>query len=399
MKRAAQGRYLKVAAAGESFRAFVPAPLPPRPAVEWTPALRTRFDTALVALGRLDAVTGLLPDAALILYCFVRKEAVLSSMIEGTQSSLADLLLFEMDEQPGVPVEDAREVSRCVAALEHGLARLRADFPLSLRLVREVHEVLTAHGHGAHATPGEFRRSQVWIGGTRPGNAAFVPPPPSELDECLKHFERFLNDEPEASSPLVKTALAHVQFETIHPFLDGNGRVGRLLIALQLARDKLLSQPLLYISLHFKRHRATYYELLNRVRDSGDWEAWLEFFADAVEESAAQALASAKRMLEIVAADARNIEALGRAAGSALAVHRALQRQPIATSASLVKTTGRSAATVNKSLAKLESIGIVSELTNRQRGRVFSYTRYIDVLNEGMERPPTTGAAPAPAAR
>jgi Fic family protein len=224
MKRSLQGRYLKVATAGEVFKAFVPAPLPPRPGIDWTPALRGRFDLALQALGRLDAVTDLLPNAALVLYSFVRKEAVLSSMIEGTQSSLADLMLLEIDEQPGVPVEDAREVGRYVAALEHGLTRLRSGFALSLRLVREVHKVLIGRGRGAKLTPGEFRRSQVWIGGTRPGNAMFVPPPAGEVDECLKHFERFLHDHPEPTSPLVKAALAHVQFETIHPFLDGNGR-------------------------------------------------------------------------------------------------------------------------------------------------------------------------------
>jgi len=265
MKRSLQGRYLKVAAAGEAFRAFVPTPLPPKPPVDWHPDLRARFDAALLELGRLDAVRDLLPNAHLVLYSFVRKEAVLSSMIEGTQSSLADLMLFEIDEQPGVPVEDAREVSRYVAALEHGLARLREGFPLSLRLLREVHKVLMGRGRGAKLSPGEFRRSQVWIRGTRPGNAAFVPPPPNELDECLKQFERFLHNQPESTPPLLKAALAHVQFETIHPFLDGNGRVGRLLIALQLAADGLLREPLLYLSLHFKEHRETYYELLNEI--------------------------------------------------------------------------------------------------------------------------------------
>lgn len=387
MKRALQGRYVKVATAGESFKAFVPAPLPPRPVIDWTPALRMRFDAALLALGRLDAVTDLLPNAALLLYSFVRKEAVLSSMIEGTQSSLADLLLFELDEQPGVPAEDAREVSRYVAALEHGLARLRGGFPLSLRLIREVHEVLLGTGRGSRHTPGAFRRSQVWIGGTRPGNAVFVPPPANELADCLKQLERFLNDQPEATSPLVKAALAHVQFETIHPFLDGNGRVGRLLIALQLAADGLLREPLLYLSLHFKEHRQTYYELLNRVRLGGDWETWLEFFADAVLASATQAASSAKRLLEIATVDARHIEGLGRATASALEIHRALQRQPIATTASLVAATGLTPATVNKSLAHLGRLNIVSELTSKQRGRVFSYTRYAGILNEGMALP------------
>ena len=387
MKRQLQGRYLKVASAGEAFKAFVPSPLPPRPPLDWNPALRTRFDAALLALGRLDAVTDLLPNAQLLLYSFVRKEAVLSSMIEGAQSSLADLMLFEIDEQPGVPIEDAREVSRYVAALEHGLVRLRGGFPLSLRLLREVHKVLIGGGRGARLTPGEFRRSQVWIGGTRPGNAVFVPPPVNELDECLKHFERFLHDQPEQTSPLVKAALAHVQFETIHPFLDGNGRVGRLLIALQLAADGLLREPLLYVSLHFKEHRQTYYELLNAVRISGDWETWMEFFADAVLSSATQAADSAKRLLALASADGRRIEGLGRAAASALAIHHVLQRQPIATAMSLSAATGLTPATVNKSLAHLERIGVVAELTRKQRGRVFSYARYAEILNERMELP------------
>lgn len=387
MKRPLQGRYVKVATAGEAFKAFVPTPLPPRPPIDWTPALRARFDAALLALGRLDALTDLLPNAALLLYAFVRKEAVLSSMIEGTQSSLADLMLFEIHEQPGVPVEDAREVSRYVKALEHGITRLRGGFPLSLRLLREVHEVLLGRGRGSHATPGEFRHSQVWIGGTRPGNAVFVPPPANELAECLKHFERFLHDQPEATSSLVKAALAHVQFETIHPFLDGNGRVGRLLIALQLAHDGLLREPLLYVSLHFKEHRQTYYELLNRVRLSGEWETWLEFFADAVLAAATQAATSATRLLALASADSRRIEGLGRAAASALAIHRALQRQPIATAASLTSVTGLAPATVNKSLAHLEALGVVAELTRKQRGRIFSYARYIDILNEGMALP------------
>ncbi|HRH89849.1 MAG TPA: Fic/DOC family N-terminal domain-containing protein, partial [Rubrivivax sp.] len=245
MRRTPPGTYVEVAAAGERFRAFVPAALPPEPPVQWSSALRRRFDDALVALGRLDALSAHLPNASLLLYSFVRKEAVLSSQIEGTQSSLADLLLYEIDEQPGVPVEDAREVSRCVAALEHGLASLRGGLPLSMRLLRGMHEVLMAHPGGRGKTPGELRRSQVWIGGTRPGNAAFVPPPANTLAECLKPFERFLNDEPEPTPPLIKAALAHVQFETIHPFLDGNGRLGRLLIVLQLVADGVLREPML----------------------------------------------------------------------------------------------------------------------------------------------------------
>lgn len=387
MKRKLQGRYVTTSTAGEAVRAFVPAPLPPRPPLDWTTTLRSRFDAALLAVGRLDAVSDLLPDASLLLYAFVRKEAVLSSMIEGTQSSLADLMLYEIDEQPGVPVEDAREVSRYVAALEHGLTRLRGGFPLSLRLLREVHGVLLGQKVSARVRPGEFRRSQVWIGGTRPGNAVFVPPPANEIDACLKDLEQFLHDLPESTPTLVKAALTHVQFETIHPFLDGNGRVGRLLITLLLCAEGMLREPLLYLSLHFKSHRATYYELLNDVRLSGNWETWLEFFADAVIASATQAASSAKQMLALISTDRRRVEALGRAAASALAVHAAMQRQPIVTANLLVAVTGLTPATVNKSLAHLERLGVASELTRKQRGRVFSYRRYVDILNEGIGLP------------
>jgi Fic family protein len=254
----------------------------------------------------------------------MRKEAVLSSQIEDTQSSLADLRLYEIDEQPGVPVADTREVSRCVVALEHGLQALRGGLPLSMRpmsmrIVCGMHEVLMAHPGGRSKTPGEVRRSQVWIGRTRPGNAAFVPPLSNRLAECLKPFERFLNDEPEQTSPLIKAALAHVQFETIHPFLDGNGRLGRLLIVLQLVADGVLREPMLYPSLFLKTHGALYYELLTEVRLHGDWERWLEFFAQGVQASATQAVATAHALLALVNADRDRIASLGRAAGSALA--------------------------------------------------------------------------------
>lgn len=381
MERPLQGQYVNVSTAGESFRAFVPGSLPPKPPIEWSTALRRRFDDAHVALGRLDAVSAMLPNAALVLYSFIRKEAVLSSQIEGTQSSLADLLLYEIDEQPGVPIDDAHEVSRYVAALEHGLARLRGGFPLSLRLIREMHAVLLDHPRGQGKTPGEFRRSQVWVGGTRPGNAAFVPPPADVVENCLGDLERFLNDEPESTSPLFKAALAHVQFETIHPFLDGNGRIGRLLIVLQLVHDGLLREPLLYPSLYFKKHRAYYYELLNGVRIQGDWERWLDFFAEGIEQSATQAVATAQRLLSLVNEDRRRIAAMGRSAASASAIHQSLQRQPVTTAAALAKETTLAMATINRVLMQLIDAGVVAELTQRQRDRVFSYRAYVDVLN------------------
>jgi Fic family protein len=381
MRRPTPGKYVTVSTVGEPVRAFVPAPLPPKPPVEWMPALRRRFDDALVALGRLDAITALLPNASLLLYSFVRKEAVLSSQIEGTESSLADLLLFEIDEEPGVPIDDAREVSRYVVALEAGLDGLRGGLPMCMRLFLRMHKALMDHPRGYGKAPGEVRRSQVWIGGTRPGNAAFVPPPAETLGACLTQFERFLNDEPEPTSPLLKAALAHVQFETIHPFLDGNGRMGRLLIVLQLVADGVLREPLLYPSLFFKTHRSRYYELLNGVRLRGDWEGWLDFFAEGVKVSAEQAVTTAHGLLALVNADRDRIATLGRAAGSALAVHQALQRQPLATSATLVKATKLTPATVNKSLEHLRTLKIVTELTKRQRGRVFSYRRYVNLLN------------------
>jgi Fic family protein len=381
MHRPPPGKYRTVSTAGEPFRAFVPAALPPVPPIDWGPALRRRFDDALVALGRLDAVSTLLPNAALVLYSFIRKEAVLSSQIEGTQSSLADLLLYEIDEQPGVPVEDAWEVSRYVAALEHGLARLRGGFPLSLRLLGEMHAVLLDHPQGRGKTPGEFRRSQVWIGGTRPGNAVFVPPPADAVANCLADLERFLNDVPESTPPLIKAALAHVQFETIHPFLDGNGRIGRLLIVLQLVHDGLLREPLLYPSLFFKKHRPLYYELLNAVRLQGDWKRWLDYFAEGIEQSATQAVATAKQLLALVDRDRDRIAALGRSAASALLVLQSLQRQPVTSAAALVKATGLALATVNRMLMQLMDVGIVSELTQRQRDRIFSYRAYVAALN------------------
>ena len=396
MRRPPSGLTITVSTQGEPFQAFVPAPLPPKPPILWSADLRRRFDDALVALGRLDAVSSMLPNAELLLYSFVRKEAVLSSQIEGTQSSLADLLLFEIDEMPGVPLDDAREVSRCVAAMAHGVQRLRGGFPLSLRLLREMHGLLLDHPRGKGKTPGAFRRSQVWIGGTRPGNAVFVPPPADQLAQCLHDFELFLHDLPEPTSPLVRAALAHEQFETIHPFLDGNGRIGRILIVLQLVADGLLREPLLYPSLFFKAHRPLYYELLNEVRVNGDWERWLDFFAEAVATSAAQAVATAQSLLALVGADRERLATLGRATASAWAMHDALQRQPVATASALGKATGLTAATVNKTLAHLQRLGIVEELTAQRRGRVFAYRDYVALLSAELDAAPVQAAPRAP---
>jgi len=387
MKRKIQGRYVAISTVGDKAQAFVPAPLPPHPPIDWTPELHSKFDQALLALGRLDSISTLLPDTALFIYLYVRKEAVLSSMIEGTQSSLSDLLLFELDQEPGVPLDDVREVSNYVAALNHGLHLLEQGLPMSLRLFREIHGVLLAKGRGSSQTPGEFRRSQNWIGGTRPGNAAFVPPPAEEVPECMSKLELFLHDQPSSTPVLLKAALAHVQFETIHPFLDGNGRLGRLLITLLLCEQKLLREPMLYLSLYFKINRQYYYELLNNVRLTGDWEAWLDFFAEAIIVTATQAVETARQLLDLSNRDREKISGLGRAAASTLQIHRALMEHPIATSGWLAEKTGITPATVNKALSHLEQIGIVKELTARKRNRLFSYAGYIEIMNRGTELP------------
>ena len=387
MKRKLQGRYEMISTAGEKVQAFVPENLPPVPPINWSPALRARFDGALLALGRLDSVSVLLPDVSLFIYTYVRKEAVLSSMIEGTQSSLSDLLLFELDQQPGAPLDDVREVSNYVAALDYGLRRLREGFPLSLRLLCEMHERLLSHGRGSRKTPGEFRRSQNWIGGTRPGNAVFVPPPPGRVMECMGALELFLHDQPEPTSVLLKAAFAHVQFETIHPFLDGNGRLGRLLITLLLCEQKALQKPMLYLSLFFKTHRQAYYELLNRVRLDGDWEAWLDFFAEAVTVTAGQAVDTVQRLEAMAREDRGRLQGLGRATDSSLRLHQELLSQPITTAKVLAQKTGLTQMTLNKTISHLCRLGIVKELTGYKRNRVYSYSAYINILNEGTELP------------
>lgn len=367
------------------YRAFVPAPLPPVPPLAFDAALIDRIERANRALGRLDGIADLLPDLDLFLYYYVRKEAVLSSQIEGTQSSLSDLLLFELDAAPGVPLDDVREVSNYVAALEHGLARLRDGFPLSLRLLREMHAVLLRDGHGAARDPGEFRRATVWLGGTTPRTAAFVPPPHERLDDCLDCFERFLHDEIDGLPVVIRAGLAHVQFETIHPFLDGNGRLGRLLITLLLCEAHALRHPLLYLSLHFKQHRADYYARLQAVRDAGDWEGWLAFFLDGIVATAGEAVETARRMLALFEEHRTAIRELGRIAGSALQVHEHLQRHPVARIADTAEATAINRTTVSTCLAHLERLGFVRELTGQRRNRLFAYAPYLALLAEGTE--------------
>jgi len=387
MNRGETGRYEVTTASGETVRAFVPAPLPPDPPLAFEGDLQRALEAAVLALGRLDGVSTLLPDKSLFLYAYVRKEAVLSSQIEGTQSSLSDLLLFELDEAPGVPLDDVVEVSNYVAALDRGLARLREGFPLSNRLIREIHGVLLSRGRGSGKDPGEFRRSQNWIGGSRPANAAFVPPPHTAVPDCMGALERFLHAGEDGLPVLVRAALAHVQFETIHPFLDGNGRVGRLLITFLLCHARVLGEPLLYLSLYFKQNRAAYYALLDRVRREGDWEAWLAFFLDGVRVTAEGAVSTAERLATMFGADRGRIERTGRRAGSALRVHEAIKARPISSMTEVRRTTGLSFPAVSSAMDLLVEMRIARELTGKLRNRLFVYDGYLAILNEGTEPP------------
>ena len=385
MQRGEVGRYETTSVGGEQVRAFVPLPLPPVPALVLDGSLQRTLEAATLALGRLDAISTLLPDEAIFLYAYVRKEAVLSSQIEGTQSSLSDLLLFELDEAPGAPLDDVVEVSNYVAALEHGLRRLREGFPLSNRLIREIHRELLLRGRGSGKAPGEFRRSQNWIGGTRPGNANFVPPPHAAVPDCMTALEHFYHADDEMPY-LIRAGLAHVQFETIHPFLDGNGRVGRLLITLLLCNAGVLRQPLLYLSLYFKQHRIDYYQLLNRVRHTGDWEEWLAFFLEGVRSTAKAAVNTSRRLVDTFMSDRTAIaQHSGRRAGSTLRVHDALKARPILSLSLVCTHTELSFPTAASAMQVLVEQRIAREITGRSRNRLFAYDRYLSILAEGTE--------------
>lgn len=379
------GIFIPSTTASEPYKAFLPHPLPPRPPLQLDERHYELLEKANRALGRLDGVTILLPDTSLFLYFYVRKEAVLSSQIEGTQSSFSDLLLHESEEVPGVPLDDVQEVSHYVAAMNHGLKRLREGFPLSLRLLREIHEILLSKGRGSGKNRGEFRHTQNWIGGTSPSDAIYVPPPPDKVVECMNELEGFLHDSSSRTPALIKAALAHAQFESIHPFLDGNGRLGRLLITFLLCAEDALSEPMLYLSLYFKKHRQAYYDALQRVRTNGDWENWLSFFLEGVSETATQASETAKNILHLFRKDRERIEALGRQAGSSLRVHDLLQKKPLVSIQNASKSLKLSVPTVTAAVAQLQDLKILNELTGRQRNRLFVYKKYLAILNEGTE--------------
>lgn len=370
----------------EPYYCFIPAPLPPNPAVRYDDKLQALSEKAGRSLGRLDAITAHLPNPELLLYTYIRKEAVLSSQIEGTQSSLSDLLLYENAEIPGVPIDDVEEVSNYVAALEHGLKRLK-ELPISLRLMREIHKILLQGTRGSKKEPGEFRRSQNWIGGSRPGNARFVPPPPEEVVAAMGALEKFIHGDPVQTPTLMKAGLVHAQFESIHPFLDGNGRLGRLLIPFIMIAEGALSSPLLYLSLYFRQRRQDYYDALDRVRTHGDWEGWLSFYLDGVAQVAEQATTTATKLIGIFKEHETAIQELGRPRFSALKVHELLKKRCVVSIPTICKELDLSFPTANKTLGHLQRLGFVKEISGKRRHRVFSYAPYLEILQAGMERP------------
>ncbi|MBI2799131.1 MAG: Fic family protein [Gammaproteobacteria bacterium] len=380
------GNYVEAYIQHLKARAFIPYPLPPQPAIEWTPTLAALRDEANQCLGRLDGIARVLPEKHLFLYQYVRKEAVLSSQIEGTQSSLRDLLMFELDEVPGVPMDDVREVSNYVAALDHGMERIRrGERTISLGLLHDMHAILLRDGRGVDKSPGRLRDRQVFIGSANPPRITFVPPPPDHVELCLTQLDAFLNNSPEHTPALLKAALAHVQFETIHPYRDGNGRLGRLLITLLLCAEGALSEPLLYLSLYFKQNRSAYYDQLQRVRTHGDWEAWLEFFLVGVRDTAQSAVKAAERMLNLFRVDRERIQTLGRGAGSALRVHQLLQQRPVLSIPNAATRLAMSWPAIDKAVRALEKLGLLREFTGKKRNRLYLYDAYFEILTEGTE--------------
>jgi Fic family protein len=377
-----RSHYVTSTLSGERVRAFIPPPVPPSARTLDLTSLQAILAEANQAVGRLDGMTSALPDLKLFLYSYVRKEAVLSSQIEGTQSSLSDLLLYENEETPGVPLDDVQEVSNCVAALNHGLMRMRGGFPLSLRLIREIHEVLLSKGRGSHAQPGQFRKSQNWVGGSRPGNAAYVPPPPEYVLDCMGQLERFLHQEAPSLPLLIRAGLVHAQFESIHPFLDGNGRVGRLLITFMLCAEDVLHEPVLYLSLFFKKHRRLYYDRLNGTRENEGWTEWLDFFLQGVRDTANQAARMANNIDKLFQADKEKIEGFGRGAASALSVYRYAQINPLFSIRNAAREARVSFPTASSAVTRMTEAGLFRESSGKRRDRLFLYEQYLDLLNQ-----------------
>lgn len=380
------GHYeLRSAYSDKPYKTFIPEPLPPVPSVHMDSSLCDLLDAANRALGRLDGVTVLLPDPYLFTYLYIRKEAVLSSQIEGTQTTLSQLLLYETEQSPGVPLVDVKEVLNYVNALQHGIKSITTPNrpPISLRLIKEMHAILLKNARGSNKYPGEFRSDQNWVGSTKIAEASFISPPPEMVEGCLSDLEKFLHDIPERTPVLMKAALAHVQFETIHPFSDGNGRMGRLLITLLLCAEGALQQPMLYLSLYFKTHRDEYIERLQRVREKGDWEGWLRFFLQGILETSQQSVNAAQEILRLFDADRKRIASLRQQANAPLRVHEILQKKPLISIGTAARELSITVPTATKGMQCLERMDIVSEVTGGRRNRFYIYQRYVDILNEG----------------
>ena len=382
------GTFVTQQAAGPaSYKAFIPSRLVPPPALSVDGKLQSAIERAGVQLGRLDGTTLLLPDTDLFVRMYARKEALLSSQIEGTQSTLSDLIIYEHGDIPVDPASEVVEVANYLKAMRYGLERVTAGHPVTLRLLREIHELLLTGVRGGTKTPGEFRRSQNWIGGTGPGDAVYVPPPPHEMDAALGDFELFLNsDAIDLGMPLlIRTGIAHAQFETIHPFLDGNGRVGRLLITLLLCASGTMREPLLYLSLYLKQHRSHYYELLQRVRTHGDWEGWLDFYLDGVATVAAQATSTARELVGLFERDRALVTTGGT--GTLGRVFEHVRREVVVTTTATATAVGVTFPTAATALRRLEGLGIVQEIANAHQ-RTYVYRKYLHILNDGVEGRP-----------
>ena len=378
------GRLVVQQTGPDGFSAFIPNPLPPDPPLEYDDEIKDLIEKANRALGRLDGATYMLPNPDLFLYMYVRKEAVLSTQIEGTQASLADLLEYEGDVEDDSSSDDIREVSNYVAAMSYGLERIQ-ELPLSLRLIREIHARLLEGTRGSYKAPGEFRTSQNWIGGTRPSNARFVPPSAQEVLPCMGALEKFLHDENNYTPALIKAGLAHAQFETIHPFLDGNGRVGRLLITFILCHDQVIEKPLLYLSLYFKQYRDEYYDRLTAIRRDGDWEGWIKFYLRGIYEISKQATTAAKLIMDLQAKHRILVNSLGKAASTAMRLLELLYQQPFVSVPATEKKLELSAPAARKAINNLENIGILKEISGKRRDRLYLYEAYMDIIKEGTE--------------
>lgn len=376
------GEFIVQKMPGESFKAYIPPQLPLNPPISMD-KLAAKLEKATSAISSLKSLSPQIPNTSLFVYMYIRKEALLSSQIEGTQSSFSDLVLFESKQKPNIAIDDIEEVSNYVKAINHATSRLNENFPLSLRLLKETHAILLSSGRGVNFKPGEFRSSQNWIGGTRPGNAFYVPPPVTKLNDCLSNFELFLHDQ--TLPILIKAAIAHVQFESIHPFLDGNGRLGRLLITLVLMNDELLTSPILYLSLYLKQNRKVYYDLLQEVRIQGRWDVWFEFFLDGILSTCDQAIKTTKEIDILFKQHTDKINQLGRARFSCLEVLEAAKKLPQFSIAIMAKQLGTSIPTARSSINHLVNLGILKEITLQKRNKQYVYSQYLSLLEEGTE--------------